>query len=365
MIATYIYILFFIIAIIFDNLQIKDKYKTYLLLFSFSLLSLIMGLRNPYIWADTQVYMIGFNDGPTLSTMTSNDEPIGYSEKGFFYLSVFLKTIRDGVTSYLLAISVLSFFLLYKFDKKYCIFPLIALCIYLARFGVGRNFMQIRAGLAIPIVLLSIKYIYDKSLWKFLILIFIGYNIHHSALLALPLYLVNYIKLNKLHIFLGILISFIIAGLLGTNVKFLISNSDFVQEMAASYVDENGEKAYSQSLANPMIYYQCCVLFLFTIFERKLASLCKYYYIIRSGYFYSTVLLIVLCQYAILSGRTSTIFATFEMIIIPLFAYLFQKNIRKIYFVVLMMIFSIFFYLNWNPVQLTEVEVQHAISVSK
>ena len=79
------------------------------------------------------------------------------SEKGFFYLSVFLKTIRDGVTFYLLAISVLSFFLLYKFDKKYCIFPLIALCIYLARFGVGRNFMQIRAGLAIPIVLLSIK----------------------------------------------------------------------------------------------------------------------------------------------------------------------------------------------------------------
>ena len=225
--------------------------------------------------------------------------------------------------------------------------------------------MQIRSGLAIPIVLLSIKYIYDKSLWKFLILIFIGFNIHHSALLALPLYLVNYIKLNKLHIFLGILISFIIAGLLGTNVKFLISNSDFVQEMAASYVDENGEKAYSQSLANPMIYYQCCVLFLFTIFERKLASLCKYYYIVRSGYFYSTVLLIVLCQYAILSGRTSTIFATFEMIIIPLFAYLFQKNIRKIYFVVLMVIFSIFFYLNWNPVQLTEVEVQHAISVSK
>ena len=55
MIATYIYILFFIIAIIFDNLRIKDKYKKYLLLFSFSLLSLIVGLRNPYIWADTQV----------------------------------------------------------------------------------------------------------------------------------------------------------------------------------------------------------------------------------------------------------------------------------------------------------------------
>lgn len=361
----HIYILFFIIAIIFDNFQIKDKYKKYLLLFSFGLLSLIVGLRNPYIWADTQVYMIGFNDGPTLSTMTSNDKPIGYSEKGFFYLSVFLKTIRDGVKFYLLAISVLSFFLLYKFDKKYCIFPLIALCIYLARFGVGRNFMQIRAGLAIPIVLLSIKYIYDKSLWKFLILIFIGYNIHHSALLALPLYLVNYIKLNKLHIFVGILVSFIIAGIFGTNVEFLISNADFVQEMAASYVDGNSEKAYSQSLANPMIYYQCCILFIFTFFEKKLASLSKYYYIIRSAYFYSTVLLIVLCQYAILSGRTSTIFATFEMVIIPSFAYLFQKNIRKIYFVVLMVIFSIFFYLNWKPVQLTEVEVQHAISISK
>lgn len=106
MIATYIYILFFIIAIIFDNLRIKDKYKTYLLLFSFSLLSLIVGLRNPYIWADTQVYMIGFNDGPTLSTMTSNDEPIGYSEKGFLFISIFE---NDKGWSYILSFGYIGF----------------------------------------------------------------------------------------------------------------------------------------------------------------------------------------------------------------------------------------------------------------
>lgn len=365
MIYTIIFIIYFLFAIYIDvvnkSVQMKFKYLPWF----FIIIALAVGLRNPSMWADTGVYTYCFQLAPIISDYTLKQIPIGYSERGFYFLTVCIKTITDNVQMFLLVISSLTFYFLYKFDKKYCALPFLAMAIYMARFLVGRNNLQIRAGLAIPMVLLSIKYVYDKKFLKFLLVVFIGYCLHHSMLVALPLYLVNYIKIEKKHVVVCLLIAFLTAAFGGKVIKDTISNSDFIQDMATSYVQEDSEKSYASSLANPMIYYQCFFLLLFTFWERKLSNVTKYYYIIRSGYLYSTVLLIILCQYAIVAGRTSTIFATFEMIIVPLCIRGISIRHKNIFLAFLLVIYSAFFYMNWKPIQLTDAEFQNAIIQSK
>ena len=135
----------------------------------------------------------------------------------------------------------------------------------------------------------------------------------------------GYVKIKKGHIYFGIAISLLIAAYFGGFIRDVVSQSSVANEWARSYIQEGSEKAWSNNLSNPMIWYQILILWLFTYYEQFFAKLSKHYYTIRNAYFYSTVLLIVLCQYGILAGRTSTVFATYECMMIPMFLLLFKK----------------------------------------
>ena len=103
-----------------------------------------------------------------------------------------------------------------------------------------------------------------------------------------------------------------------------------------------------------MIYFQIAVLLLFTFREKQLTRLTPYYNIFRTGYFYSTLFLIFFCNYTALSGRTATIFATFEMFILSALTLTFSGVQRKIYFTSLVVILSYFFYSKyWAAMMMT------------
>lgn len=366
MFYSILFILYLVFAIYLELAGVTFPTKKKLLGLTFLVVALMVGFRSYYVWADSGVYAYSFTTAPSLWDLSFATVPVGYSESGFYLLTTCIKAITSNIHFYFLVISCLSFWLLYKFDKKYCLFPFLAFAIYMARFLAGRNNMQIRAGLAIPLVLLfGTKYVYQKQFYKFLAIIFVGYCLHHSMLIALPLYLANYIKLQKKHIYMGIIVAFGIALLGGATIKSVIESSDFIQDMAKSYVEEGSEKKYSATLANPMIYYQCLFLLLFTFYENKLKGKIKYYYLIRSAYFYSTFLLIILYDYAIIAGRTSTIFATYEMIIVPSLLFVLKGSLKKFYLCFLLVLYSFFFIQNWKPVQLTQIELQQAIQMDK
>ena len=156
----------------------------------------------------------------------------------------------------------------------------------------------------------------------------------------------NFVKIKRSYIYWGIFASLIIAGYFGGTIRDVVSQSDIANEWARSYIEEGSEKAYSNDLTNPVIWYQIFILFIWTFFEERLSKLTNHYYTIRNAYFYSTVILIVLCQYAILAGRISTIFATYEMIIVPLLIVLFPKNNRILAHIGVAAFYAVFMYLN-------------------
>ena len=346
LLVFFAFVLFFFFSIWVDGLD-KDKRRT-MLIFSCVVLAYFVGTRN-YLWADTIVYVGDFIEASDLSRFTLEERPVGYSEKGFHFLAVIVKTFTDDATIYLTIISYLSFFFLYRGLHRYSLFPLLGLCIYISRFMIGRNMMQIRACLAIAIIISFTYLIKQRKWWQFALVIFLCYQLHHSSLVAIPLLILGYFKYNfsNKQIYGGIIASIIIAQFFGGYVKSYVDSSEFMWEMASSYIQEGSEKAFSNDLTNPVIWFQVIILVIFTYYEDYLKKVTSYYYIYRNAYFIATCILIIMCQYAVVAARTSTLFATYECMIIPTFLTLVKKDQRALPYLAIGVGLTLLFYMNW------------------
>lgn len=328
MFIIYIVFLLFCVAIT----QSKIKNKEVILIISLVILSFGAGWRDVR-WPDTLVYAVGFTDYTNdLFSFSFTDKPFGYSERGFNFLGIIIKTFTDNPNIYLTIIAGLSLLFLYKDLRLYSILPLIGLCAYLARFFMGRNLIQIRSGLAYVIIIWGLKYVHKRKFWKYLLIVWIASLFHISAWIALPFYfLTNWINVKKKIILIGLGFAFIIGGFFQNVVSTFVTDNAEDLSIGTYITDDFKSKV---GLGNPMIYFQTILLLTYTFLEKRLEPITKYYRIIRDGYFYSTLILICFCSYTALSGRTSTMFATLEFSIIPSLIFLFNKKNRNIAYLV-------------------------------
>ena len=281
--ASALFVFLFIIAAWVSNAK-KNRQESVLFVIMMAL-ALFVGTRDVTAWSDTLIYQEAFLKTNPLGSFSFSDRVFGYSEKGFILLGAIVKTVTNNATVYFTFIALLTYLALYADLKRYGLFPLIGLCVYLARFMAGREMVQIRSALAIPIIIWGFQYVRKNEYWKCLLTIIIAYFFHTSAIVALPMLLFNKFKLSKTQIYVGLVLSFIVAGAFGGVIRGIVSSSDFINEMATSYVQEGSNKAFSNDLTNPVIYYQVLILVFYTIFEKRLSAYSSYYYIIRNAYF--------------------------------------------------------------------------------
>lgn len=341
-----VFFLFFFVAVGLE-MQGNKKNRDTMLILACIVLAIGTGFRDIYFWPDTLVYAYGFMyHTPDITDFSIATKPYGYSEVGFHLLQVIIKTLVDNVTVFFLVISAITFYFLYKDFKQYSIFPLIGLCVYIARFIIGRNFVQIRAGLAYAILMLSIKYIYEKDWKKYFLIVFIAWTLHRSCIVAVPLYFVcNWIHVKKWHVYVALAFSFLV-GIFGQGfVHALVEDNASDLNVGVRYTDAGGETRQLEGLGirNPMIYFQTLILLMYTFLEKRLAPLNKYYYILRNAYLYSTMVLICFCTYKVLSARTASMYATLEFVIIPSLIFMFNKKNRYFAFLITGIILSVIF----------------------
>ena len=338
-----LYLAFYFFALMAENTTINRRS---LLMLTCFLLAVLAGTRNVQLWGDTEVYLDSFlNYTPSLTDITLYDRPYGYTEKGFFYLGVIVKTFTDKVTIYFLVVSGLSFYFLFKAFNKYCYYPFLGCCAYVSRFYFARNFVQIRAGLSYAIILMAVQYITSKDWKRYFAWVFVAYLFHHSAIIAVPLYFLCMINIRKKHIVIGLVSAFIVAFLFSDIVRVIVSDS--ASDLSVdTYVSNEYQREWG--LSNPMIYFQSFLLLIYSFAEKRMRLTTSHYVTIRNAYFYSTFILIVLSCYTALSGRVSSMFATLEMVIIPSIAYSFLKKDRWIAFLCMGAALTIIFYLNYG-----------------
>ena len=252
----------------------------------------------------------------------------------------------NNVTFYLFMMGALSMFLLYKSLNTYCILPLIGLANYVGRFLINRDFIQMRSSLAILLIIFASKYLLKKQYIKYLLVILLAYQFHHLAFIAIPfIFIYRYQPSNKI-----IIISLIIAAVLSQFAMQSISSivESWSQDLNYEVYTQQDYVASALGLKNPMIYWQVFILGLFILKEKEISQQTPYYHFFKSGYFYSTLILILFCNYTALSGRTSTLFATFEIFIIPLIinnSKNISKNLLSLFFAIM---FSYFLYTKYT-----------------
>lgn len=335
-----LYILFYLFALAAE--QLKGNDKKYVLMVVCVVMTLLAGMRD-YTWPDTIVYVMSFEDyTKPLYEWSQIDEPFGYSEYGFYFLGVIFKTFSSNTTAYLTFIAALTFIFMYKDFKRYCYYPLFGVAAYISRFYLARNFIQIRAGLSYAIVLWAVQYISKRDWKRYFLWIFIAYQFHESAILAVPLYFLCMINIKKWHIWTGIAIAFILGGVFTGFMRGLVA--EYASDIASTYVQDEYQREWG--LLNPVIYFQLAVLYLYTQNEEVLKNTSEDYYTMRTAYFYSTFILISVSMYTALSGRTSSMFSTLEMAIIPAILNTFSKRNRFIGFIGLGIVLTAIFYMN-------------------
>lgn len=339
---TFLYITLYLVALYCESLQ--PRYKRYWLMAICIVLTFLAGTRD-YSWNDTLIYVDSFRlYTPPLAELTQFSQPYGYAEMGFYYIGVIIKTLTSSVTIYFTVIAALSFFFLYKAFDKYCLYPLFGVCAYISRFYLGRNFIQIRAGLSYAIILLAVQYITNKDWKRYFAWVFVAYLFHHSAIIAVPVYFLCMLDIKKKHIVMGLGMAFVIAAFFSNVVRSMVA--DNASDLSVdTYVTEEYQREWG--LSNPMIYFQTFLLLVYTFTEDRMKLTTSHYLTIRNAYFYSTLILITLSCYTALSGRVSSQFATLEMVIIPSIAYSFAKKDRWIAYLGMGAALTAIFYLNY------------------
>ena len=336
-----LYIFFYLFALLAE--QLKEIDKRNVLILTCVVMALMAGFRNPNMWADTPVYVMSFEDyTKPLYDWSQLDEPFGYTEYGFYFLGVIFKTFSSNTTLYLIFIAALTFIFMYKDFRRYCYYPLFGVAAYISRFYLARNFIQIRAGLSYAIILWAVQYISKRDWKRYFFWIIIAYQFHASAVLAVPLYFLCMINIKKWHIWTGIAIAFILGGVFTGFMRGLVA--EYASDIASTYVQDEYQREWG--LLNPVIYFQLAVLYLYTQNEEVLKNTSEDYYTMRTAYFYSTFILISVSMYTALSGRTSSMFSTLEMAIIPSIINTFKKRNRSIAYIGMGIVLTAIFYMN-------------------
>ena len=174
-----LFIVFFIFAIATENSN--QSTKNNLLIFSVLVLSWIAATRDIHFWPDSLIYNSCFIESPTFSDYSFGMKPSGYNDKGYHFLQVLIRTITSDSTIYFFIIAAIGLSFICRGLRKYAIFPLFGLAIYISRFYFGRQLIQIRAGISIGIVFWAMQYVTDRKLVKYTIAIFIASLFHFSA----------------------------------------------------------------------------------------------------------------------------------------------------------------------------------------
>lgn len=306
----------------------------------FAFLVLLITFRGD-VGFDTETYVAYFYDSAESLRGLVYNFTHSRHESGYLIIQFFNRKIINHHVFHFFVIGLLSMFFVFRSVNKYTSYVYIALGLYFLRFFFLRDLNQIRAGVALAIVLYNIENINNKNVRKFYFYTILAALFHKTALILIPFYYLNVYLTNrapyKLILILLISFSFSFINLKDylnvIIIKYFPSASSYTQ----GYLSESG------NVFSIIVLYQVVMFILFVLSEKRLINKQIHYYTIRNMLFCSLFLLFVFNDFGILSARLSTVFATAEILILPSFIYLFKQKwvIKLCYFAFFILLFYI------------------------
>ena len=200
--------------------KLKEKNRKTFIFVAMVLLTVQSGFRNLAVGSDTFQYYNHFEMAIT-SSWTS-------------------LTFFPSYRLFLIMVAVFFFYALGKTFKEYTssnMEVLISIALYQCLYYTFFSITGIRQTIASGILLFALPYVFERKLWKFLLLLVLAATQHKSALLFAPFYLLPLVKDSRKFILLAFVL-FAPMWIFGDQIaKYLVMGSIF--EQYASYLEQN------------------------------------------------------------------------------------------------------------------------------
>lgn len=283
----------------FDHLKQSKKYINII----FVILALFLAMRGTRVGVDLDNYeeIFGFCHDKSFAELLTFER----HEVGFKYYNKIISLIFNNYSFYLAITAIVSIAGVYYYIKTnsknyiYSIFIFITFNYYAFLFGL------LRQAIAISILMFSIKYIKERKLIKFLLLVILASLFHKTALIFLPLYFISKLKINKkiLIIWLVLILLLLVFG------RYIV---DFI--FAYIYQPSRLEEAQGQGISMLLLLTG---ISLFTFYKQKeLLEQDKYNQIHINSLFIATLIQCIAISFS-LAHRTVMYYMISLMILIP------------------------------------------------
>ena len=299
----------------------KEKISTFFVLGL--ILIVIASFRGENVDRDYVSYIKLFNNVSGIATFI---EPsflfISWIVKSFFHSNIvylFLIYAALGVSLKLIAI------------KQYSQFWFLSLLIYLSYSYPLHEMTQIRAGVAAALLLLSIKPLYERKLYKFLLITFSATLFHYSAIIIFPIWFLKPHEIKKWLFIIVIPIAYLIHFSLKwdfTSLANIISFLPLQKKLLAYQPDNTGYL----NVFNAWQLLRVGISLLLIWKADFIAEKNKYVYLFIKLYIISTCTYVLLASNPSFASRIGDLFAIGDIVSIPYAIYTIkQKNLAKIF----------------------------------
>jgi hypothetical protein len=311
--------------------------------------SIIIKLDTPQL-ENTMLYLIGI-----VLICFAGFRGIGVDRDvvNYYYMFDYSESLRDFPTQEIMAKLIpisLKFFGVYSFGlvllifailsvglkilaiKKYSYSPLVSVLYFFSWLFLIQDFTQIRAAVAVGILLFTVNDIYQRNVLKFIFKIFLACLFHYSSLLILPLYFVNRENLNK-RTYLVSLSIFIILGLQkSVNIFTIIPMLTSASSKLNAYMVLQGMTELNVVNINSLINVLLVIILVLNYDRIKRYS--KYSVIFVKQSYFSCLSYFALSAVPVLAFRVSELYAIANIITISYLLVIFKKQSHFLYFTI-------------------------------
>lgn len=336
-----LYVGLFIGISILSLVEVLYKNKK-ILFFIFFVLALFAGLR----FQTGLDFLTYYNFFEKTNSITDIFNGSIDAEPGFVFLNYLFKITGLNYHTFILFFSfivlgLLTIYLYSNFES-----PSMFLVYYFARFYFARDMGQIRGAIASIILLYSVKYISQRKIIPFIIVVSIASLFHVSSLIFIVGYIfVNYIPKDNMR---NLFIVLILALIMGILIKAQFLYIWLIPERYLAYFI-NPYYVGGAWLKNPVLWMQLLIYFGTLLFTNIREN--KQFKIYLDLYFIASLCLIAFGNMSTVGGRLSSPFATYEIFVVP---YLFINLTKNKLFNIIMLfgftlvIFCLIFIISGN-----------------
>jgi len=209
-----VYILIFSAALIwFFSSKEQSSKNTRGLFFFLFFLALFVGISDMLGGYDRYIYGEIFDllsDDIDRGFSYTESPIMGYEKEfGYVFLNVILSHITSNRYIFILLVTLIIYLLFFFSIKEYADNYPFACILFLALMFFF-TFTYLREVIGVGVGWLSLKYIYERNLKRFLFLMLIAYSFHNSAIIFLPMYFIPIRKYNISAVIFVMVVAFII-----------------------------------------------------------------------------------------------------------------------------------------------------------